>query len=202
MRVKNLWIARYNKGYTQMQFTEDPDQRFKPMENILAWQYTSSGIVLGVTGNVDLDIIYKELDTSTVPPQPTQKPVLCSVIKNTVKTKGGKLNIRNKPNTNGKVVGQFNNGQEIIIVGVDKDSGWYRLAVTQDLWCSNEWITSTGKGMITAEKSLNIRSSDSTSGAIWGTYKHGEVVTLLHQSGNTGWYLTPKGWISNKYVGF
>ena len=202
LHVKNLWIARYNKGYTQMQFVEDPDQRFKPMENILAWQYTSSGVVLGITSNVDLDIIYKELDTSIVPSQPSQKPVLCPVIKNTVRTKGGKLNVRNKPNTNGKVVGQFNNGQDIIVVGVDKDSGWYRLAVTSDLWCSNEWVTSTGKGIVTAEKSLNIRSSDSTKGEIWGTYKHGDIVTLLHQSGNTGWYLTPKGWISDKYVGF
>lgn len=202
LHVKNLWIARYNKGYTPMQFAEDPDQRFKPLENIWAWQYSSSGQVLGITGNVDLDIIYKELDTSTsaTPSQPSQKPILCPVIKNTVKTKGGKLNIRNRPNTNGGIIGHFNNGQEIIIVGVDKVSGWYRLSVTQDMWCSNEWVQSSGKGIITAEKSLYIRSSDSKKGEIWGTYKNGDIVTLLHQSGNTGWYLTPKGWISNNYV--
>lgn len=202
LSVKNLWIARYYKGYTQMQFAEDPDQRYKPMDGILGWQYSSSGNVLGITGNVDLDIIYKDmvLPDTGMPSPPSSTPQFCSVIKNTVKTKGGKLNVRNKPNTSGKVVGQFNNGQEIIVVGVDKDSGWYRLAVTQDFWCSNEWVASTGKGIVTAEKSLNIRSSDSTKGEIWGTYKNGDIVTLLHQSGNTGWYLTPKGWISNNYV--
>lgn len=206
LSVKNLWIARYYKGDTPMQYIEDPDEHFKPMEGVLAWQYTSSGQVLGITGNVDLDVVYKDIDNAlisypiTIPSQPSNLPQISSQIRNVVRTNGGRLNIRNKPNTNGEIIGHFINGQEIIIVGVDRYTGWYRLAVTQEMWCSDEWVESYGKGIITAENTLYIRSSDSKSGEIWGTYKNGDIVTLLHQSGNTGWYLTPKGWISNNYV--
>ncbi len=205
LSVKNLWIARYYKSDTPMQYVEDPDQHYKPMDGILGWQYTSSGQVLGITGDVDLDIIYREMDAPVsvpvaMPSQPSNLPQINSQIKNVVRTNGDRLNIRNKPNTSGGIIGHFNNGQEIIIVGVDKVSGWYRLSVTQDMWCSNEWVQSSGKGIITAEKSLYIRSSDSKNGEIWGTYKNGDIVTILHQSGTTGWYLTPKGWISNNFV--
>ncbi len=201
LSIKNLWIARYYLGNTPMQYVDDPDQHFKPMDGILAWQYTSSGQVMGITGNVDLNIIYRDLISSPVqiPSEPSNLPQINPQIKNVVRTNGGKLNIRNKPNKSGQVIGHFNNGQEIIIVGVDRKTGWYRLAVTQEMWCSNEWVQSTGKGRITAN-SLYIRSSDSKSGEIWGVYYKDEVVTLLHKSGNTGWYLTPKGWISNLYV--
>lgn len=201
LSIKNLWIARYYLGNTPIQYVDDPDQHFKPMDGILAWQYTSSGQVMGITGNVDLNIIYRDLISSPVqiPSEPSNLPQINPQIKNVVRTNGGKLNIRNKPNKSGQVIGHFSNGQEIIIVGVDRKTGWYRLAVAQEMWCSNEWVQSTGKGRITAN-SLYIRSSDSKSGEIWGVYRKDEVVTLLHKSGNTGWYLTPKGWISNLYV--
>lgn len=57
-----FWIARYNKGYTEMDFDEQPLESKKPSisHTLLGWQYTSSGKVDGVNGNVDLNIKYTD----------------------------------------------------------------------------------------------------------------------------------------------
>ena len=207
LRCKQLWIARYNKGYTEMDFSEDPDQNYKPMDGILAWQYTSSGKIKGVDGRLDLNVMYREIGESSYTPVPI--PSLCPTIKNTVSTNGKNLNVRNKPSTDGKVVGKMKNGANVIIYGVDPSGKWARLSVPDSLWTSLDYISSTGKGMVTAEKSLYVRSSDSKDGEVWGIYKSGEVVKILHRSTNTGWYLTVgkskdgtliSGWCSDKYI--
>lgn len=55
-----FWIARYYKGYNVMQFGAMPDEEKKPDigRDIAGWQYTSSGRVPGINGNVDLNIRY------------------------------------------------------------------------------------------------------------------------------------------------
>jgi len=57
-----LWVARYYRGYRTMTFDDGPDQSYKPSVNqdITAWQYTSCGEILGIKGDVDLDIAYVE----------------------------------------------------------------------------------------------------------------------------------------------
>ena len=54
------WIARYYKGYNVMQFGDMPDADAKPdiARDIAGWQYTSSGCISGINGNVDLNIRY------------------------------------------------------------------------------------------------------------------------------------------------
>lgn len=209
LRCKQLWIARYNKGYTEMDFSEDPDQNYKPMDGIMAWQYTSSGKIKGIDGRIDLNVMYKEIDSPNYSPVPVLIPSLNPIIKNTVTTNGKNLNVRNKPSTEGKVVGKMKNGANVIIYGVDPSGKWARLSVPEEKWSSLDYIASTGKGIVTAEKSLYVRSSDSKDGEIWGVYKSGEIVKILHQSTNTGWYLTVGmskdgtligGWCSNNYI--
>jgi len=47
-----FWVARYGKNTGQI------DEQYKPTgRNIMAWQYTSKGIVAGISGNVDRDVI-------------------------------------------------------------------------------------------------------------------------------------------------
>ena len=49
----SFWVARYgqNTGYL--------DEKYKPTgKNIIAWQYTSKGQVPGISGYVDLDVLY------------------------------------------------------------------------------------------------------------------------------------------------
>ena len=48
-----FWIARYGKNNGQL------DEKYKPSgRNIMAWQYTSKGIVPGIEGYVDLDVLF------------------------------------------------------------------------------------------------------------------------------------------------
>lgn len=55
-----FWIARYYNGYNAMQFGDMPNEDAKPDigQDITGWQYTSSGRVPGINGNVDLNIRY------------------------------------------------------------------------------------------------------------------------------------------------
>ena len=217
IKCQNWHIARYYNGYTPMDFSENPNELYKPSMLTTSWQYTSSGVVDGINGRVDLDVMY------ALPKEPTSSPIIVPtpsvpsipsvqlnpVIKNTVKTSGKRLNVRNRPSTDSTIVGKMNNGSNVVIYGVDKTGQWARLSVEKDQWSSMDYISSTGKGIVTAEKSLYIRSSDSKSGEVWGVYKANTVVEILHQSTNTGWYLTVGkdkdgkqigGWCSNNYI--
>lgn len=204
--LDRIWCARYYNSYNPMDFSQDPNELYKPLNNIVGWQYSSSGkIPSAYNGNLDFDVLYKEIvptvsNTIVVSPQTPVRPQIGTKIKNTVRTKGANLNVRNKPNTSGQVVGKLKNGSDVVVYGVDKDTGWLRLAVTEEKWCSPDYVEVSAKGIITVENSVYIRSADSKAGDIWGFYKNGETVPILHISTNTSWYLTPKGWVSNKYV--
>ena len=69
VKCNRWWIARYYKGYKGMLFKEIPDEAYKPMSNIFAWQYTSVGkfvpqICPGNDGCVDLNVMYESLEGS------------------------------------------------------------------------------------------------------------------------------------------
>lgn len=66
VKCKNWWIARYYKGYTKMDIDVAPSVNYKPMDGIVAWQYTSSGrfspaICNDNSGSVDLNAMYMEM---------------------------------------------------------------------------------------------------------------------------------------------
>lgn len=65
----DLWIARYYNGYNIMEFAQDPAGKYKPAAragSLWGWQYTSSGRVDGINGNVDLDIAYYDIKKTEV----------------------------------------------------------------------------------------------------------------------------------------
>lgn len=65
----HTWIARYYNGYNVMQFGQFPNEKYKPVAKsgkLWGWQYTSSGRVDGIKGNVDLDIAYYDIKASEV----------------------------------------------------------------------------------------------------------------------------------------
>lgn len=73
----HIWIARYYKGYEEMPFAENPDEAYVPKAlagKLWGWQYTSSGKVNGINGNVDLDIAYYDIKQTEVSPQYYQTP--------------------------------------------------------------------------------------------------------------------------------
>lgn len=128
------------------------------------------------------------------PVESTESPQNKNIITK-VQTSGSKLNVRNKPN-NGQIVGRLDNGSPVTILDIEYGSGWYKIG--DNKFVSPVYVKSDTVGKITTG-ALNIRDSDSVAGKGIGTYKKNEKVILLNQS-STGWYLTPKGWISNKYV--
>lgn len=62
----DLWLARYYAGDRIMQFGTIPNEAKKPVvaagsKAVLnSWQFTSHGRVLGISGNVDMNIRYTE----------------------------------------------------------------------------------------------------------------------------------------------
>ena len=58
----DIWIARYYKGYSPINFGFTPDKSYIPElqggKSIWGWQFTSSGKVIGIQGNVDLNEVY------------------------------------------------------------------------------------------------------------------------------------------------
>lgn len=185
LRCKNIWMARYYKGNNLMPFSVNPDQTKKPNPNLVGWQYTSKGKVDGYNGNLDLDIIYRDID----PVRPTVKHNIITK----VKTSGARLNVRSSP-VNGPIVERLQNGSIVDVLNVK--NGW--CLIGEQRYVSGNYIKSNTIGIVTANK-LNIRDMDSTNGSIVGLYQKADTVEIYRQS-KTGWYLTPKGWISNNYV--
>ncbi len=207
LSCKNKWIARYYKGYQMMDFADDPNHDYKPFKDIMGWQYTSSGHINGCPGNYDLDVIYsdvvapkKKIISHTSPTTSIITNKKSTEIAVHVQTKGGNLNVRNKPKT-GQIIRKLKNNTLVQIFGVDPVSGWFRLGVTVEEWISPDYVRSNTCVKVLA-KELNVRNSDSKLGIILTTVKAGDVLDVFARSTNTGWYLTRKGWISgdSKYV--
>lgn len=63
------WEARYYKGYRTMQITDTVDMAKKPGNfagSLYGWQHSSSGQVPGITGNVDLNVWFVDIEAGTV----------------------------------------------------------------------------------------------------------------------------------------
>lgn len=77
----HIWIARYYDGYTLKGFKEKPNEKYRPKVpngELWGWQYTSSGRINGITGNVDFNEVYydiKELKQEDTKPQTTKKSI-------------------------------------------------------------------------------------------------------------------------------
>lgn len=68
-----LWVARYYAGYNAMDFKAMPREDKEPDvgRDLWGWQYTSTGRVRGINGNVDLDICY--VDPAGEQPAPAEE---------------------------------------------------------------------------------------------------------------------------------
>jgi len=109
------------------------------------------------------------------------------------------LNIRTGPGTDFKTVGTYAKG-EIVEIMAQADNWGY----TSKGWISMSHVTlaeptyNTGLGTVTT--GLNIRKEANADSESLGTYKEGDIVTILEVNGS--WGKTDKGWINLKYVDF
>lgn len=183
LKCKREWIARYYNSYSEMKFSINPNENYKPNigTEIEGWQYTSSGIVNGINGRVDLNVLYRN-STSSAP-----------TIKNVVRV-DTTLRVRNAPN--GIIVDKLFNGTEVDIL--DYDSGWYKIATNQ--WVSADYIQST-RGIVNAS-TLNLRTDCGTKYTDIGDIPRNTILPILAE--NNGWYYTiyekKAGWVSGQYI--
>ena len=73
----HTWLARYYNGYNVMQFGTKPNEQYKPVAKdgeLWGWQFTSSGRVDGIKGNVDMDIAYYDIKPTVVEPTYYETP--------------------------------------------------------------------------------------------------------------------------------
>lgn len=73
----HTWLARYYNGYNVMQFGTEPNEQYKPTAKdgeLWGWQFSSSGRVDGINGNVDLDIAYYDIKPTIVEPAYYETP--------------------------------------------------------------------------------------------------------------------------------
>ena len=116
---------------------------------------------------------------------------------------GSELNIRSEASVNGNIVGQYREGDKVVIL--ETSNGWGK---TDKGWISMQYAYKTGevgknscKGIVTTD-GLNIRTGPGTGYDANGNYKTGDRVEILEQItvGNVTWGCTSKGWISMEYV--
>ena len=71
---ESKWIARYYKGYNEINFGFVPDANYKPAPDCDGWQFTSSGVVPGINGRCDMNIFYGEIVVPEIAPEYYQTP--------------------------------------------------------------------------------------------------------------------------------
>ncbi len=116
LKSYKLWIARY---------TEDAEKVAKYKPHI--WQYSSTGKVAGINGNVDIDRIMETVE----------EPKKCYGI---VTTKGSNLMLRSEPSTKGQILKKMPNGSKVKIIARPTE-GWLFVEFdgTQG-YCSSKYV--------------------------------------------------------------
>lgn len=204
IKCDKLWIARYYNGYNKMGLSVDPNEQYNPKsnigQNIYGWQYTSSGQVPGITGNVDLNIIYGNVQSSTIP-KPSisiSETLITSLGK--INTKSGNLNIRSAPNSSSAKNGSYKKGELVQLIAKTSDN-WYR---TDKGYISGEYVIIV-KGKVFNCNKLNMRKEPEVKPSnIVSVLNSNDEVYLMKQVDN-GWYKVKTkdnlvGYVSNKYI--
>lgn len=197
IKCKNWWIARYYNGYNKMNVSTNPNESKNPKHtigrDIYGWQYTSSGQVPGIAGNVDINVLYNTSNNSIItPPSTTSVEFLGKITASSLK-------IRSGASTSYAQIGSYKNGAIIQIIG-KASTGWYQTAKG---YISNSYVKQA-IGQIYNCGGLNVRSTpDSSKNNIVTSLKPSDEIALLFDNGS--WYKCRLnsgivGWVSKKYI--
>lgn len=198
LKYTDFWFARYYKAYDPMSVSGPLEEKYKPVfqgVNTIGWQFTSTAMIPNMSKGVDASILYSAFGKIKNNGGNNYKFNADNTVYNC-----NSLNIRTSP-INGTVIGHIKNGTRVFIYNVDFSTGWYQIDKNGRQWVSNNYIDCKTKGRLkNGVNGLNIRSTDSKSGKILGVYGAKDFITILGRSEQSGWYLTPKGWISDAHV--
>ncbi|MDD6311557.1 MAG: GH25 family lysozyme [Firmicutes bacterium] len=191
-----IWLANYTTKGTA---TTYPGEYY-------AWQYSSSGRVSGISGDLDMNYIFSksgssETSQTVTPPETngsasndestsqTQKPQITDVTAYKVKVKS-KVNYRTGPGTSYTKKGSFKKGKILTINGKCKvgDATWGRTKGGNFL---NLKYTKKYGYQVKTTTRLNYRTGPGTSYKVKGTFAKGKVLTIV--SKKNGWGKTSGG---------
>lgn len=189
-----FWIARYgtNDGFLQ--------NKYKPNLGEYIWQYTSKGEVAGITGNVDMNIKYKNSNSSSSISSGTE----ITKIQKLVKIICSSVNIRKTPNSsaNSNIIGVYKNGNIVEVIGITKNKSWYKDSKGNYFTANNKYVTDL-IGIVYNCYKLNLRESNSTKSKVVTVLDVNDKLNILKESGK--WYYVEtskgiKGYVSSSYV--
>lgn len=190
----NFWIARYPKIDIGIIV-----ESLKPNVGEIMWQYTSKGRVMGINGDVDIDMVVSPYNI--IISQNDGNTCVTEGIKVNSIVNASLLNVRQQPTTASTIKYKLNHGEKVNIYGYF--GGWYTIDKQLNEWVKYEYITTT-KARVTASK-LNYRQDAGAN--ILGQYNLNDIVNVLNEKDYNGtkWYLclgTEErfGWCSGKYL--
>lgn len=204
IKCDKWWIARYYNGYSKMGLSVSPNEQYNPKlsigRNIYGWQYTSSGQVSGINGNVDLNIIYGDVQSSTLSKPPSSISETLVTLLGKINTKSGNLNIRSAPNSSSAKVGSYKRNELVQLIAKTSDN-WYR---TDKGYISGEYVVAA-KGKVSNCNKLHMRKEPEVkTNNVVSVLNVNDEVYLMKQAVN-GWYKVKTkdnlvGYVSNKYI--
>ena len=188
-----IWLANYTTNGTATTYAGD----------YWMWQYSSSGVINGLSKKVDINYIFEPKSAAPAPAVSSNpvKPAAPKPVSYTTYKVKSKVNYRTGPGTNYKKKGVYKKGKILNVVSIS--NGWAKL--DNGCYLSSKHIkkvsASSGSSSYTAKTttSVNYRTGPGTKYKIKGTYKKGTKVTI--KSKKNGWGLMSNGYyISLNYV--
>lgn len=204
IKCDKWWIARYYNGYSKMGLSVSPNEQYNPKlsigRNIYGWQYTSSGQVSGINGNVDLNIIYGDVQSSTLPKPPSSISETLVTLLGKINTKSGNLNIRSAPNSSSAKVGSYKRNELVQLIAKTSDN-WYR---TDKGYISGEYVVAA-KGKVSNCNKLHMRKEPEVKpNNVVSVLNVNDEVYIMKQTENCWYKVKTKdnlvGYVSGKYI--
>ena len=161
----DLWLEDYTGG---------------PEYTCAIQQFTSTGKVNGISGNVDMNVAFKEYGSK--PTSSSKKYGTCT---------GDGVRIRAEAHTAAKVLGSANKGDKLDLLA-DDGWGWSKVKANGVTgWMYNDYINGSGrskpKTVHCSGTYVNLRKSPSTSAKVVRQLNPGDKVTLVS--------INPDGWL-------
>ena len=132
-----VWIPRYGSNNGTIGGST------KPAYKCDLWQFTSTGKIDGISGNVDKNVITGDgHDLAWFLGGKTGAAVQTSAATTGRKVviSGGNVNVRTLPNTSGSIIGVAYNGSELEYGGSTADNGWLSVIFNGKAgWLSNKY---------------------------------------------------------------
>lgn len=134
--IANEKYKEYNLDYDHYDYVWIPFYRStKPSHPCDLWQYTSTGKVSGISGNVDMNVITgtghdlawflgEKTEQKVKESKPAEITPIESVSGKTVKISGGDCYVRTASGTTGGIIGVAFNGETFSYAGLTSINGW------------------------------------------------------------------------------